>query len=153
MRFMKYHRILLFLLTGLLVNSCSKDKFQTKPKLTFKSASTERLTAGSTIQFNIRFTDAEGDIQDSIWVQKVTKNCANSNFSGRYKIPTFTATKNLEGEFEICFGYGINLGCPSIREPQCIGQNDTCVFRFWARDLAGNVSDTISSSTVIIVRR
>lgn len=150
---MRYLLIIVLLLTGLLINACSKDKFQTKPKLTFKSVSTERLTANSTIQFTIRFTDAEGDIQDSIWVQKVTRNCANSNFSARYKIPTFTATKNLEGEFEVCFAYGINLGCPPIREPQCLGQNDTCIFRFWARDLAGNVSDTINSSTIVIVRR
>ena len=146
-------KILIVIGLVLIVFSCNKDQFTTKPILTFKSTSADVLYPDHVITFNIEFTDAEGDIQDSIWVQKKTKNCTNSDFTQRYKIPTFTGTKNQKGNFDISFAYGLNLGYPPIKEPQCIGKNDTCVFRFWARDNAKNVSDTITSSTIILVKR
>lgn len=140
------------LLLTVVILSCNKDKFQTKPSLTIKNINTTELRNGQFLQITLEFTDAEGDIQDSIWVQKVEPKCFGSNFTARYKIPTFPITKNLKGTFEVCYSYGSSTGCPLIQAPQCIGKNDTCVFKFWAKDLAKNISDTVTSKKIIIYR-
>lgn len=71
-----------------------------------------------------------------------------------YKMPdNFTSVKNLKGEIQICYSYGINLGCPGIIEPRCIGRNDSATYRFWIQDKAKNVSDTISSEEIVVIQR
>ncbi len=143
---------ILVLAALIIMVACKKDNYTTKPQLKIKEISTEVLRPNNALVFTIEFTDAEGDIQDSIWVQKVEPKCINSNFTARYKIPEFTATKNLKGEFEVCFSYGGTSGCPLIQGPQCAGKNDTCTFKFWARDKAKNMSDTVVSKTIVITR-
>lgn len=133
--------------------SCNKDTYTTRPKLTFKTVNSSSFSANQTILFNIEFTDKEGDLQDSIWIQKITRTAGCSNFSDRLKIPDFVATPNLKGTLEIGYAVGFNsqAGYPIL--PQCpIGKNDTCYFRFWVRDKQKNVSDTVVSPTIVILK-
>jgi hypothetical protein len=103
--------------------------------------------------FSITFTDKEGDLQDSIWIQKITKTNGCINFYDREKIPTFQATPNLKGVLEVGYSIGSNNNSYYPILPSCPGnKNDTCYFKFWARDLAQNVSDTITSPVVIIYK-
>jgi hypothetical protein len=141
--------VTLFVLTFLA--ACNKDKYTSKPQLRIKSVSTKELHPGETITFKIEVTDAEGDIQDSIWVQRFVPRCSNSDFTAAYKMPTFTTTKDLKGEIQVCYGYGINLGCPILPGPGC-NSNDSTTFKFWIRDKAKNTSDTISSEQIVITR-
>ena len=88
------------------------------------------------------FTDAEGDLTDSIFVQEVVPDCANSNRDALYPLPAFPTTKNQKGDINVTFGY-------NDVSPQC-QKNDTAVFRFVLRDKAHHASDTVSSPPVIL---
>ena len=133
--------------------ACKKDSFNTKPSLTFKDINGTVFGNGSTVLINLTFTDKEGDIQDSIWVQKITRSKGCTNFSDRTKIPKFDAVANLKGVFEIGYSVGSGLGGAYPILPGCpANKNDTCYFKIWARDLAKNVSDTITTPDIIILK-
>jgi hypothetical protein len=133
---------LLFSILLLLVTSCSKDKFSSTPSLKFESVNTTGLHNQESLRFTLSFTDAEGDIMDSIYVQKLTANCTNSNNDALFAIPSFPSTKNQKGTINVTLNY-------NDISPKC-QENDTTVFRFALRDLAHHVSDTVSSPTIIL---
>ena len=146
-------KIWLVLAITLVFSACTKDTYNTKPSLSFKSVNGTSFSNGSTILFNLEFTDKEGDVQDSIWIQKITRTKTCTNFSDRTKIPSYTATANLKGIFEIGYSVGTSLSSNYPILPGCPGnKNDTCYFKFWTRDLAKNVSDTVSSPDIIILK-
>ncbi len=130
--------------------ACKKDKFQTTPSLKFKSVNTTTLHAGQQIQFTLSFTDAEGDLTDSVFVQKIVPNCTASSFQDTYKVPPFPTSKNQKGDLTVTFGY--NSSDPTLADisPQCM-KNDTAVFRFALTDAAMHTSDTVSSPIIILV--
>lgn len=139
MRYTVLFSILLFaILTG-----CSKDKFESTPSLKFKSVSSKVIPPGFNIQFTLSFTDAEGDLNDSLYIEKIEPTCVNSNFTDYYNIPSFPVSKNEQGDIIVDFRY-IDIS------PQC-QRNDTAVFRFAIKDKAGHVSDTASSPPIIII--
>jgi hypothetical protein len=143
----------LVLAFSLVIASCSKDSYNTKPNLTFKSVNSTSFVNGSQIIFSINFTDKEGDLQDSVWIQKITRTNGCTNFSDRSKIPTFTPTPNLSGILEIGYSVGSSANSTYPVLPGCpANKNDTCYFKFWARDLGGNVSDTVTSPDIIIFK-
>ena len=139
MRYTILFSILLFtILTG-----CTKDKFKSTPSLKFKSVSSKIIPPNSGIQFTLEFTDAEGDLNDSIYIEKIEPTCENSNFTDYYDIPSFPVSKNEKGNILVNFRY-FDIA------PQC-QRNDTAVFRFAIKDKAGHVSDTASSPPIIII--
>lgn len=141
-------------LTCLCIAACNKDAFTTKPQITFKSVNTQVLAPNQVIRFTLRYTDKEGDIQNKLYVQKITQNCDLSNFEDMYAIPANIPTqKDGEGDIVVTYGYGVDLGYPPIKEPVCPGQNDTCIFRFALIDKANNTSDTISSPQIVLIKR
>ncbi len=145
-------KILITLIAFCFLVACSKeDKYTTKPQLKYKSVNTRVLNRNQTLTFTLEVTDAEGDIQDSIWVQEVPRNCPEGGFTSPYKMPDFTAVKDLKGEINICYSYGLNQGCPVI-QPTCQNKNDSATFKFWIQDKAKNTSDTISSEEVVIIQ-
>ncbi|TDO27062.1 hypothetical protein [Sediminibacterium goheungense] len=133
------------------ISACKKDTYTTRPQLTFKSVNGKVFGSNSAILFSIEFTDKEGDVQDSIWVQKISKVNGCNNFSDRAKIPSFTATSNLKGVFEVGYSVGFVPGSNYTVIPTC-SKNDTCYFRFWTRDKAKNQSDTVVSPDIIIIK-
>lgn len=155
---MKLQGTKLLIITGLLlfiVMGCDKTTFTTKPQISFKNISNTTLSATNPILFfEIRFTDKEGDVQDTLWVQKISKVCPNSpgvQFISKNKVPDFTSVPNQEGVLEIGFAYNANIGnYPVITG--CGNRNDTATFKFWLRDKAKNVSDTLVSPPIILLR-
>lgn len=133
---------LLFSILMLCFISCSKDKFSSTPTLKFESVNTTGLRNQEAIRFTLSFTDAEGDIADSIYVQKLTSNCPGSNNDALFAIPSFPSTKNQKGTINVTLNY-------TDISPKC-AENDTTVFRFVLRDLAHHASDTVSSPTIIL---
>jgi hypothetical protein len=138
------------LLALVIITACSKDKANTKPQLKFKSVNTSTVSAGGILEVILEFTDAEGDIAGtSVKIQKITRNCAASDFidtadnRSKYKIPFFPSSDN-KGELAVAFNYSeISPRCP---------RNDSCIFRFWVRDAKGNVSDTVNTPEIAIIR-
>jgi hypothetical protein len=139
-----------YFLTGLLlliIVSCSKDTFQSKPQLTLKSVSSTVVPVNSGFEVTMRLTDKEGDFYDTIWVSKITTRCPTSNFADSllYRVPgDAPRTSNFDGEVLVYFNY-------YDIQPQCI-RPDTAVFSFWMKDKKGNKSDTVRTSPIIILR-
>lgn len=131
---------------------CKKDKFSTKPQLFYRGTTANVIGSGGFFNMTIGFTDKEGDIQDSIWIQRVSKVCPGTlNTTAKYKIPNFNTTKSIEGDFLIFFST-TNYGVPYFNVGKCAGKDDTSYFRFWAKDLQGNFSDTIQSENIVILK-
>lgn len=138
-------------LLSIIAAACSKDKYTTKPQLKFLSAENYTVPRGGLISFRIEFTDKEGDLTDSIFIQTVTTRCAQSNRKLGYPVPAFPATSNTKGEFEINFVNGQFVpGYVALPGPAC-GRPDTTTFFFWIKDKAQNVSDTIKTDQPIII--
>jgi hypothetical protein len=140
------------LLFTLLAIACNKDKFSTKPQLKLKSISPNPVPNGSIIQFNIEFTDKEGDIGDSIFIERETRVCPGqvaTNLST--KIPAFTSTSYQDGIFEIKYIY--NSIVPGLEGLSgCPTKTDSSIFKFSLIDKAGNKSDTLITPVVVFLK-
>jgi hypothetical protein len=137
---------LLFFITFFL--SCGKDTFQSKPQLFLESVSTTTVPAFSDLQIVMRLTDKEGDFLDTVWVKKITTRCPSSNFADSllYRIPNDAPrTKNFDGQVVVSFTYAFEL------QPRCT-RPDTAVFSFWMKDEKGNLSDTVNTPPIIILK-
>ena len=146
-------KILVALIVFCFFAGCKKNEYTTRPQLKYKGVNTKVLNRDQTITFTLQATDAEGDLQDTIWVQEVVRNCPSGGGITRYKMPDFNAVSNLKGDIQVCYSYGLNLNCPDIIEPRCQGRNDSATYRFWIQDKAKHVSDTVSSEEVVIVQQ
>jgi hypothetical protein len=147
-------KILILLAIPVMFYACKKDTYTSKPQLSIKSINSTVLKQGDLLYFQIQFTDAEGDIQDTLWVQKVSRTCPTTfgvQFTSKNKVPDFTPTSNLKGILEIGYGYNANIpGSNTIAG--CGTKNDTAYFRFWLKDKAKNVSDTISTENIVLLK-
>jgi hypothetical protein len=141
---------MLFLL--LLTAGCTKDNFTTKPQLKIKSVSSTEISGNETLEFIIRLTDKEGDFTSFFGISASTPNCPASDFSDStlFQIPDqFISSKNNDGEIVLDLPKTLrhsNL-CPA---PGSTYMTDTTVYSFWTKDRAGNLSDTVRSTPIII---
>ena len=134
-------------------SSCKKDKYTTKPQLKYESANKTVFRQGDVIVLKLTFTDAEGDLQDSIYDEKFVASCVNSSFGRKFKLPTFPTTKNQKGEITVTYGYNNNNN-PNLQQilsPQC-NRNDTCIFKFVLKDKVQNKSDTAYSEKIVLIK-
>lgn len=136
-------------IVSLVFLGCKKETYSSTPTLTYKSVNTTKLYPDQVIKFNLDFTDLEGDVIDTMFVQKVSLNCGASNFFDRYRMPLFPTTKNISGEALISYANGINVPGYITVASRC-NYNDTCFFRFMLKDRAGNKSDTVKSEIIVI---
>ena len=146
-------KILIVSVITILLAACNKDKFTTKPQLEFESFNSDVVQPGSRLVITLKYTDKEGDIQDSIYVVRDVANCLNDSIRRWYPIPgDVPEIRNSEGQIEITYSHLPDATFPLIGEPSC-GENDTCIYRFALSDKAGNISDTISTPPVVIIKR
>ena len=143
---MRYTFIFSILLL-LTLAACTKNKFNTVPSLKYKSANTKTLHNGETLKLTLSFTDAEGDVIDTILIREFVRACA-ANPKGGFidssnTLPTFPTGKNQKGDIIISYPY-------SSINPRC-NRNDTAVFKFVLRDNANHFSDTAVSDPIVII--
>ncbi|NCI50654.1 hypothetical protein GWC95_12020 [Sediminibacterium roseum] len=147
-------KILIVLAIAAMFYGCSKDTYNSKPHITIKSTNSTSISPGGLLLFEIEFTDKEGDIQDTLYVQKISKVCPTQQgvqFLSKNRVPSFTPTSNLKGILEIGYGYNTNItGYESMAG--CSNKADTAVFKFWLKDKANNISDTITSPNIILLK-
>ncbi|HJV20716.1 MAG TPA: hypothetical protein VJ552_12610 [Sediminibacterium sp.] len=147
-------KILILLTFAAFFYACKKSSYTTRPQISFNNVNSTVLYQGNIVTFQLNFTDKEGDIQDTLWVEKVSRTCPSTpgvQFISKNKVPDFTANSNLDGKLEISFVYNANVpGLSSIIG--CSNKNDTSYFRFWLKDKAQNRSDTIASPDIILVK-
>lgn len=128
----------------ILVISCGKDKFETKPKLEFKSYD-RFVDPGGSLTFRINYFDKEGDLSQAtiIGLKERLNNfpppSTNLGDTFRYQLPSFPEKAQGEISFQIDYS----------RLNESPNQNDTIRFRFAVTDLAGNNSDTITSDIIV----
>lgn len=124
--------------------ACKKDQFTTRPQLKFKSVNGELILSNQSLVFLLQVTDKEGDIKSHIWSEKVSRHCADTETTDSLNIPDgFPQRKYVDAEIEYAYE----------TPPKCVANSavdDTCYFKFWIKDEAGNVSDTVTSPTIII---
>lgn len=134
----------------MVVAGCEKDGITTKPKLTFKSVSSEHIPYNGDISFTLEFSDKEGDINDSLRIIKVSSaDCDLASYadSTKWKMPPLDGRKNIKGELEIRMGYQRDLAASPCNGVDTV---ETAIFKFVIKDNAGNYSDTAFSPPIII---
>jgi hypothetical protein len=137
--------------------ACNKDKLETTPSLKFKSVNSTIIPVGGNLIVQFDFTDKEGDISDTMFVRKIRTN--------RIVVPTIRDSFVLQvpefpdrsrGVIELVLKYQNHL-VSAINPPSDGGnppnlQDDTLIFKFALRDKAKNISDTVTTEPIIIVR-
>jgi len=137
--------------------ACSKDKFQTTPQLKFKSKNTDVVAQNGTLRITLQYTDKEGDVDDSLLMvrQRVNRRSPITLPVSPYAIPDFPATTKGEFEVTLTYQFGLIFGLSPIRIPgsnPAQNEPDTLKLKFVARDRAGNKSDTLTVSNIIVIR-
>jgi hypothetical protein len=155
---MKAKLLFLFLITSILAG-CKKDRYKTIPQLKEKSVKVSQVTAASgsgyTIEIELEVTDKEGDVTDSIFIQKVDAAkipCPGNSILNNlnYSIPSYPTTPNQKVTFTVKFAT-INInGYLQLNGPDCYPRKDTSYFSFVVRDKAGNKSDTLKTGAIAI---
>jgi hypothetical protein len=145
----------LLIISILVIYSCNKDSVNTRPSLTLKSFTPEKVPINGNAEVKFTFGDKEADL-DTLVIYKVRINkrtTATTRDSLKFGVPEFD--KSVNGELNLALTYQNHLisatnppssGTPPVKEP------DTLIFRFVLRDKAKNVSDTVVSSPIVITR-
>ena len=135
--------------------TCSKDTYNTVPSLKFVSVNSTVFAQipPSSVIFKLEVTDKEGDISDTIWIQRVSlvSACADKSFIDSFPIPDIGQPHNVKGEFDFTYDYPPQDQSPSLLA--CSQHDDTSYFRFWMHDQANHVSDTVQSPNIVLLQQ
>ena len=130
---------------------CSKDNYNTVPTITLQSTSNKVVSSGSGLNIELKVTDKEGDISDTIYLKKIRKNVRTTptiRDSLAFKIPEGPETRNgfvtLDLLYQNHLLSAINPGNPK--------QNDTLTIQLTVRDKAKNKSEPLNIDNVVIIR-
>ncbi|HEY0679657.1 MAG TPA: hypothetical protein VGD17_15335 [Chitinophagaceae bacterium] len=143
-------------LLALAVTACNKDKFQTKPTLSLKSMNGNVVPSGASLALEFEFTDKEGDVNDTLFVKKIRLN--------KIKVPTVRDSfplavpnfpENNQGTLKVVLDHSFYL-TSAINPPKdpVTGKNmnDTLILKFVLKDRANNVSDTVTTEQIVVLR-
>ncbi len=144
-------KILVAILAVGILAACGKDKYNTKPRLELKSISSNVVPNGGTLRIEFEVFDKEGDISDTFYIRKQRINrLTRPTIRDSFKIRFPTVPNTTSGIIELNLTYqnylisAINPGNPAA--------NDTLIFKFAIRDKEKNISDTITTNPIIILR-
>lgn len=160
-------KLLVVSLSLIIAAACSKDKFGTKPVLTFEGVNATTFGESQNIQLKLRLTDKEGDFYNAdagsdsggytkpyLFYQRFSYKCQDSDDSTvtNYKIPAFPTNKFLDVELDIQYTYGVTGQYPTL--PGCrppFSGDDSTYFKIWILDDAGHVSDTVTTPAIKLI--
>jgi len=146
-------RFILVLLTAVILISCNKDNFTTKPQLKIKSINSSDISGTDVLRITLSITDKEGDYSTFFAIKKTVERCPSSNYidsSGKFNIPgSFIDTKKKEAEIIVTLSK-TDRGANTCFAPGGGVKTDTTIFSFWTRDNAGNTSDTAYTTPILI---
>lgn len=157
----QYMKLKLLIVALLIVGciTCTKTSYNTSPTLKFENVNATVFPQGSVVTFNLTCTDKEGDVVDTIWVQRISKVSACSLLTrvDSFPIPNFNPPKNVKAGFALTYNYpaggqaGASLAACS--DANSISTTDTSYFRFWMHDEAQHVSDTVQSPDLVFLKQ
>lgn len=156
---MKAKLLLLTIIPLFIITACKKDQYKTKPNIEIKEIKVfEANTPNgvcSLIEIDLEVFDKEGDVKDSIFLDKfdaATVPCPGNTIDKlSFRIPEFPGS-NQKALFRLKFSTIQVDGYSNVGGAQCPPRKDTSVFRFWVKDLAGNRSDTLTTPRIAIPR-
>ena len=137
--------------------ACNKDKLETRPSLKLRSINTSTVPVGGILVVEFDFADKEGDVSDTIFIRKIRTNkivVPTIRDSFTLQIPPFP--NKSRGIIELQLKYQNHL-LSAINPPSSGGippnlHDDTLIFKFALRDKGKNISDTVTTGPIIIVR-
>ena len=142
---------------ALVVVACSKDKFETKPKITSVSFRDEVIPAtGGLFVADLGFTDKEGDINQVFVIRRRINRRDTSTRTLPYAVPE-TNGEN-QGQIRVSMPTATDLlillnpiRIPGTTPPQF--ETDSLELRFYVRDVEGNTSDTTEAKRLYVTRQ
>lgn len=149
-------RIFAVILLVAAVAACKKDSVETRPSLKIKSVNGNVVPAGAQLLVEFDFTDKEGDVNNSLFVQKIrTNKQTTATIRDTFSLPVPEFPKNTSGIIQALLDYSQHL-TSAINPPKDPvtnkNQHDTLMLRFALRDRAGNVSDTVAAGPIVVLR-
>jgi hypothetical protein len=141
-------RHLLFLLAATIVVACNKGKLETRPSLKLKNINSTELFPGQDLVIDLEYRDKEGDLSSGIItyirtrlnIKPITDPASNDKADTiATPLPEFPKTSTGDIQLKIVNGF--------LSEDPF--DNDTMNFKIFVKDLAGNVSDTITTETIV----
>jgi hypothetical protein len=154
---MKLKLLILALIVVAAFVTCTKNSYNTTPTLKFLGVNSTIIPQQSAISFQLQCTDKEGDVVDTIWIQRVSKvsGCESLSRIDSFAIPDFSPPKNVKAEFDFNYNYASpnppNLGACTIGNN--VSTTDTSYFRFWMHDKAQHISDTVQSPDIALLKQ
>lgn len=143
-------KILVGMLALVVLAACKKDKFNTAPTLTFKSATNKVIPNGGGLLVKFEVTDKEGDISQTLFIKKIRTNRripTPSQILGRdsltYQIPGIVPSRVVMMDLNLRYDQLIST---SRSEP------DSLTIEFWIEDQAKNKSNVHSLEQVVILK-
>ena len=139
------------------IAACGKDKLETRPSIKIQSVSSNFIPNGGSLTVEMEFADKEGDISNTLFVQKIRLNIRTTpTIRDSFSLPIASFPKNSRGFLQVNMDYQNHL-VSAINPPSVGGtpprvEDDTLTIRYALRDRAGNVSDTVSAGTIIVSR-
>ena len=138
----------------LFVIGCNKDKFNTRPTIKIKSVSSSVVPINSSLQIELEYTDKEGDISNSIFIQKIRLNkVVVPTIRDSFSLPVPDFPGKSKGLIQLTLDYQNHL-VSAVNPPGTPPnfESDTLIIRMALKDKANNVSDTVSTNQIIILR-
>lgn len=141
-------RYLPYLVFSVVVVACDKNKLETTPSINIKNVNTTEVFPGQQLVVTLDYQDKEGDlgnglityIRERLNIRPIPDAQSNDKADTVVRmLPDFPKTTSGDIELKIDQAY-------MSEDPF---DNDTMVFKIFVTDVAGNVSDTVSTGTVI----
>jgi hypothetical protein len=114
------------------------------------------IPVGAALQVDFEFTDKEGDVSDTLFVKKIRLN--------KQKVPTIRDSFGLavpdfpnhtQGQIQVLMDNAFYLASAANPPKDPVtgkNQPDTLILKFTLKDKANHVSDTVTSSQIIVLR-
>ena len=139
------------LIVGCII-ACKKNVYNSKPTIVLKSISSNLIPVNGNLTIELQVFDKEGDVTDPATLsliklrlnQKVVTDLVNNDTLSK-KIPS--APLSQDGFIQMTLDYTNFLVSAVSRD-----ENDTIQYKFALTDQAGNVSDTILTEPIVIIR-
>lgn len=136
----------------LILVACSKNKFETTPKIEIKSYNTKIVPVGGRLVILMNYFDKEGDLgTGGFWAARYRSNLlplpplndkADTLDSAHgYSLPDFPNKDKGEISLELDYSF--------LKES--LSENDTIFFRIAITDKEGNESDTLTTDKIVIL--
>jgi hypothetical protein len=146
-------RYLIPLLIVLVAVACDKNKLETRPSLKIKDVNTTEVFPGQQLVITLEYTDKEGDlgggvmtyVRNRLNVTPIPDAPSNDKADTVERIlPDFP--KTTSGQIEVKIDQTFMDEDPGKDSTYV---NDTMFFKLYVKDAVGNVSDTVTTGTVL----